>query len=535
MPKAEDGFIFFESDEEKEAHREWNRTTDAPGDFEKFNDYYQHSKRWKTVDLGKIVQTMNQLSETFPVHSAQTMTPLPILHSYATSIPQFGGKGEQRITAASLKNKVLASACLVVYDGAIYCYDGRCYQALNEARVKQLIVAICENELNEKGRFELVLGTMNFILSEPKIQLNENIMNRRIVTFFNGNLDIETGEFKPHSSNIFTTHTVQCNYTPNNELAETPAFDSLLHRISGGDTDIEQRIWEMFGYILVPDMRAKKGFVLQGRKHSGKTLLCDFLASFFPAHVVSALPAHDFSAHFSLSELEGKALCISGDMSAEPLNNRTVGNIKQLSGNDLISAAKKYKDNRQFRYAGKLILVSNHQILIQKYDDAFFDRLVAIPFPFTVPPEEQDGNLLERLKQERDLVASKAITAYWQLRHHAYRFSGIYEINSGNFLFDECNPFDADLHPVIRAFLLDCFEAAPYDAGLFMSDIHSMFTSLVAPIPLNKFGSVFGNMAIGLFNARKERKRKHGDINATSFIAGIKYKNEVMKLPVEVK
>ena len=523
--KLIDGFKPFEDDDERDAHAEWTSTTKSPGNFEEFENYYHEHRKKQTVDLSKAVQAINQLSQAAPTPYSHSMTPMPTLPSYTVNIPQYGGNGPQRITAAALKNKVLASACLVVCDGVIYCYDGKCYQALSESRIKQLILAICENELNEKGRFELVLGAMNFILSEPKIQLAENILNRRIVTFLNGNLDIETGEFIRHSSGVFTTHTLQCNYIPHNELAETPVFNALLHRISGGDLGIEQRIWEMFGYCLVPDTRAKKGFALQGRKHSGKTLLCDFLATFFPSHVVSALPAHDFSAHFSLSELEGKALCISGDMSAEPLNNRTVGNIKQLSGNDLISAAKKYKDNRQFRYGGKLILVSNHQILIQRYDDAFLDRLVAIPFPYTVPPEEQDGNLLERLKPEKDLIASKAIAAYWQLRSRAYRFSGLYEINSGSFLVDDFNPMDVDMQPVIRNFLLDHFEAASYDTGLFMSDIHEMFVSMVTPIPLTRFGALFGNLAVGLFNARRTKKHKTSKEASTSYLAGITYKN----------
>lgn len=523
--KLIEGFMVFENDDERDAHAEWNSKTKSPGNFEEFEDYYHERKKKQTVDLSKAVRAMNQLSQIAPASYSQSMTPMPTLPSYTVNIPQYGGNGPQRTTAATLKNKVLANTNLVVCDGVIYCYNGKCYQALSESRIKQLILAICENELNEKGRFELVLGAMNFILSEPRIQLTENILNRRIVTYLNGNLDVETGDFTVHSPGVFTTHTLQCHYIPHNESAETPVFDALLHRISGGDMGIEQRIWEMFGYCLVPDMRAKKGFVFQGRKHSGKTLLCDFLASFFPPHVVSALPAHDFSAHFSLSELEGKALCISGDMSAEPLNNRTVGNIKQLSGNDLISAAKKYKDNRQFRYGGKLILVSNHQILTQRYDDAFWDRLVAIPFPYTVPPEEQDGNLLERLKPERDLIASKAIAAYWQLRSRAYRFSGLYEINSGSFLVEDFNPLDVDMQPVIRNFLLGHFEAASYDTGLFMSDIHEMFVSMVAPIPLTRFGSLFGNMAIGLFNARRTKKHRTSKETSTSYLEGITYKH----------
>lgn len=521
-----DGFIRFESDEERDAHSQWIQTAGSVKNFSDFDDFYHQDRTMQTVDLSKAIAVMNRLSETTSVSKGVSMTPMPVLPSYTVNIPQYGGNGLQRITAAMLKNKVLLNTCLAVCNGVVYSYDGICYQALSEAKLKQLILSICENELNEKGRFELVTGAMNFILSEPRIQLRESIVNRRILTFLNGNLDIETGGFTAHSHRIFTTYALRCNYIPNYEkLSSTPTFDGFLHRISGGNAEIEQRLWEMFGYCLVPDMRAKKGFVLQGRKHSGKSLLCDFLASFFPEYAISALPAHDFSGRFSLSELEGKALCISGDMSAEPLSNRIVGDIKQLSGNDLISAQKKYKDNQQFRYGGKLILVSNHQILTEKYDDAFWDRLVAIPFPYTVPPEEQDGNLLERLKYERDLVASKAISAYWALRNRAYRFSGDYAINSGSFLVDAHSPFDADLLPVVRAFLLNNYQSASYDSGLFLADIHEMFQSTVAPIPLNRFGLMFGNMAVGLLNAHKERKRKPGDSNATSYIAGIACKN----------
>ena len=517
--------IEFDSSEEFELHQEWLRTTDSPGEPGGFERYKAAQAQKCVVDLTKVAEALNALpaEPTAAVPGGtyrQSLTPMPSLASYTVNIPQYGGAGRQRITAAALKNKVLSSACLLMQNGTVYCFDGRCYQSISEPRLKQLISGICEEELNENGRFELVQGAMNFILSEPRIQVPEEVLNRRLLTFQNGNLDIESGQLTTHSPSVFTTFTVQCGYIPNCRL-ETPVFDALLHRISGNDAGIEQRIWEMFGYCLAPDMRAKKGFLLQGRKHSGKTLLCDFLASFFPPQMVSALPAHDFSSHFAISELEGRALCISGDMSAEPLNLKTVSYIKQLSGNDLISAAKKYKDNRQFRFGGKLVLVSNHQLLTQTYDDAFHDRLVAIPFPYTVPPEEQDGNLIERLKCERDAVASKALSAYWQLRSRAYRFSGVYELNSGSFLLDGPMGSDMDLQPVVRAFLMDNFVSAGYDSGLFLSDIYDLFSATGIVMPFTKFATLFGNAAIGFLNARKERKRKPGDVNPTSYLSGI--------------
>lgn len=371
----------------------------------------------ENINAAKIIEELNSLTETPPLQEhalTRSAPPMPITNSYGQNIPEYGGNGRQRITAAMLKNKVLNSCRLLVKDGVIFSFDGRSYQSLSEAKVRQLISTVCSRELEEYGRFEIVIGTLNFILSEPSIQLLESVENRKILTFQNGNLDVETGAFTGHDPSIFTTYALQCNYISHGAVC--PVFDKFLYDITSGDLAITARIWEMLGYCLVPDIGAKVGFVLQGRKHSGKSLLCNFLESLFPGNVISALDAHDFSQKFALSELEGKALCVSADMPAEPLNKKVVSNIKKLSGNDLISAPKKYENNRQFRFGGKLILVSNHQVLPQADDDAFWDRLVAIPFPNTIPREQQDANLLHRLMPERDAIVRKAIEAYWGLR-----------------------------------------------------------------------------------------------------------------------
>ncbi len=481
------------------------------------------------IDLAKAIEALNRVelepNSLLPNIRPRSVSPLPTLPSDIVAAPKYRESNRTKITAAGLKNKVLSCYRMVVKRGIAYIFDGRCYQALDISALKQLISAVCWAELNEYGRYDIVTGAINFILSEPSIQLYDDVQNRRILTFQNGNLDIDTGEFSRHTPNVFTTYTLQCNYISDTGKMMSPLFDKLLEDISGGDAGIKMRIREAIGYCLVPDIGGKTGFVLQGRKHSGKSLLCNYLESFFPQNVVSALDVHDFSQQFALSELEGKMLCVSSDMPQEQLNNRVVGNIKKLSGNDLISAPKKHMSNRQFRFGGKLVLVSNHQVTASPNDDAFWDRLMAIPFPFTVPPEAQDINLLESLLQEKDAVASKAIRAFWQLRERSYRFSGSYEINSGSFLVDGSENVSVDIRPVIQAFLLDNYESAPYsEEGVFMSDAHALYEEKVSPIAVNRFGELFGNVAIGILGARKTRRRKPGENNPTSYLEGIRPK-----------
>lgn len=530
-----DAIIPFRSDEEAEKHRRWveesfnNGTLMAQMKHSDEQDCANSEKPLGAFDMASVINELNKPTESHMITTTtRSMAPMPTIAGYNnTPIPQYTGIGKPRITATALKSKVLMSCRIFVKNGTIFYYDGKCYQALDNEQAKQLIYAICESEIYEHGRFDLVTGTLSFILSEPRIQLKDDVINRRILTFQNGNLDIETGMLTPHTPDVFTAYALFCNYIPDCENAPCPVFDKLLYDISGGDAEIEARIWEMFGYCLSPDIGAKKGFVLQGRKHSGKTLICNLLESFFPQSVISALDAHDFSQRFALSELEGKALCVSGDMPAEPLSERIVGHIKKLPGNDLISAAKKHQNNRQFRFGGKLILVSNNQILPKKYDDAFFDRFVAIPFPYTTPPELQDIYLIEKLKGERDVIASKAIKSYWNLKQRFYHFSGEYSINSGSFLLDLAHE-NVAIAPLVEEFLKKYFEPAPYDEGVFIEDAHALFNALFKQniphidIEINQFGRYFGNMAVGTLNAKRDRKRKPSDINAKSYLHGVR-------------
>lgn len=81
------------------------------------------------------------------------------------------------------------------------------------------------------------------------------------------------------------------------------------------------------------------------------------------------------------------------------------------------------------------------------------------------------------------------------------------------------------MKPLIQDFLLKNYETAPYDEVVFMSDVHAMFEQMVGTVYLNQFGLHFGNMAIGILRAVKDKVRKKGETNATSCLRGIRLKN----------
>lgn len=365
------------------------------------------------------------LSERFnqfivPPASPTTSSPL------STSIRARGGI---KPTPYELMEKIKHTFTLRVLGKDIYYYTGSYYEKTDQQKMHCLIMDVCRKEIQLHGSGVPVKKAYDLLLMEPEVAVTELTLNRNFVPFQNGLLRLDNGLLLPHSSEVFTTYVLNCNYWPSTHLV-CPQFDRYLYTVTGGDTVLTTRIWEMIGYCLTPDTSGKVLFVLQGVPNSGKSLLSDLMRSFFPADKVSAQDVHDLGKKFHMGELKDRALNISPDLSAEVLDNASVSNIKKLTGNDMVAADRKYASFQQYQFEGKLILATNYPLLTKAQDEAFVQRIVTIPFLFAVSPERRDPHLLDKLKQERDAIATKALAYYFQLRQRGYQFSGHYPINS---------------------------------------------------------------------------------------------------------
>ena len=305
---------------------------------------------------------------------------------------------------------------------------------------------------------------------------------------------------------------------------ECPAFDKFLYDITGGDELLIKRIWEFVGYCLTQDTNAKVYFVLQGVPDSGKSLLCNLVMEYFPEDKVSSLNIHSLKEHFALDNLESVALCVSPDLPASALDPKSASSIKQLTGNDRVSAAVKYKRNTQFRFEGKLILATNYPLLTQEPDDAFMQRAVVIPFFHSIPKEKQDGSLLDRLKAEKAAIASKALEAYIRLRKNHYKFSGDYAINS-SLMFPDDLFGSSDITPFVYNFLKNFYEKDP-NGMVAISSAYELFSQWVPNQFTEKmFSSAFQRFSEELYGAEHTRSYHSGEFrNARSSMKGIRLK-----------
>lgn len=426
---------------------------------------------------------------------------------------------EAKVTAYDTAKKLMKQVPLLIIGSCLYMYNGIYYQRLTPSEAQRLIVEKCRKDVEQAGTPNLPRAVYDFLLMEPELARRGFNVNQKVVSFLNGVLQLDTYELKQNNPIWITTYCIQCRYLGGNPIS--PRFDLFLNQITGGDTLLIERIWQMIGYVLTPDTSGKAFFLLQGVSNSGKSVLSALLSSFFNEDAISALDVHVLNEKFAVSELQGKALCISPDLPSGPLDNKAVSKLKQLTGNDVVSADVKYKDRVQFRCTAKIVLASNHPLLIREPDDAFIERVVVVPFNYATQKEYQDPHLLENLKTERDAIATKAIAAYFRLVGQKYQFSGNYILNSSAVLYTQNNSAGIDLPASVYNFLRLNF-VQDTETEVFTEDAHCLFVEQYGAVSINAFSSIFSELAQQLYGAEKIRKRKQVGTNPLSCVEGIR-------------
>lgn len=285
--------------------------------------------------------------------------------------------------------------------------------------------------------------------------------------------DWYSGECLPHSSSYmrFSYLDLDAETIGNCDGTHWKIF---LDNLTDGNPALYQRILEVLGDIL-SGYPSKSFFFLVGESNTGKSQIANFLKGILGKSACAALnDVSQLGQQWTPATLFGKLLCICGDMPNAPLDSKTIGAIKQLTGDDLIRGECKYQDPFTFENTAKLLFVSNYPLQIpnQNQEDALMNRLVTIPCHNPVSPSKQIPQLHMRLAQEAGYIIALAMDA----------LKGLIARNG------EFTPLPAELdvemvklpgkEQVIKDFVEACciFEK---DACISVKDIYSAFQNFV--------------------------------------------------------
>lgn len=335
---------------------------------------------------------------------------------------------KNRMSAVEIAEILRANVAFRMVDNALYAYIRPVYVFLDTGAALRLIMRYCRDAARDYGDGQIIRRVYDLIVMEPEIAQKRITISDRYITFRNTVLDVHTGASYPPSPNYFNTAFLDVDYVSG--AIACPNFDAFLATLAAGDPLLVARVWEMLGYLLSNDISAKVFFVMQGVLNSGKSKLGEFIKSLFNIDAVTNLDIATLGRQFGMADIIGKRLNASLDLPAGTLKSESVSIIKQLTGGDMMTADIKFMPRVKFQNSCKLLFATNHPITLSERDDAFFDRLVAIPFTVSISREQCDHNLLERFEPEKSAIVNKALGHYRQLKARNYIFSGDFQINS---------------------------------------------------------------------------------------------------------
>lgn len=95
------------------------------------------------------------------------------------------------------------------------------------------------------------------------------------------------------------------------------------------------------------------------------------------------------------------------------------GLLKQLTGDDTVTARKLYSEEFEFKPEFKLWMATNHKPIIRGTDTGIWRRIHMIPFNVQILEDKVDKNLTHKLKAEMTAIFNGVSTAVFCGRERA--------------------------------------------------------------------------------------------------------------------
>jgi P4 family phage/plasmid primase-like protien len=183
----------------------------------------------------------------------------------------------------------------------------------------------------------------------------------------------------------------------------TPLWNKFLNRVTAGDRKLQAYLRRVAGYCMTGEITEHVMFFLYGTGANGKGVFLNTLQGIWGDYCVTA-PMDTFLQSRSdrhpteLAFLHGARLVIAQEN--ERNRHWAQAKLQSLTGGDVITARYMRQDFFQFKPKFKLMIAGNHKPSLSSVDEAIRRRLHLIPFNVTIPLEERDKDLPEKLKKE---------------------------------------------------------------------------------------------------------------------------------------
>lgn len=373
-----------------------NNTYKPPLKQEEFN--YQTSKAFKFVQDNPNINNFEKINNDFKsMHRTDTGNAEKIVEMYGNKV-----RFDHR------RNRWL------VWDKHRWIDD-------KDKTIKQLAMDMAKKRYIESSnitdRSERIAESKWAIQSESKIRIDAAIdlaksikpiadigenwdSDPMLLSCLNGIIDLTTGFLRDGKPEDRIT---MCTYTDFDLKAKCIRWEQFIKEVFENNEEIIHYIHKALGYTITGLTKEQSAFFCFGSGSNGKSVLFKALSQVLGDYAYNApaslLQRNTQSTNTNdVAATEFKRFLISSEtLSTSKLNEQR---LKKWTGGDTETARFLYKENFSFEPTVKPWLFINHKPMVDDDSHGFWRRVRLIPFNKTFKEEEQDQDLLNKLKAE---------------------------------------------------------------------------------------------------------------------------------------
>jgi P4 family phage/plasmid primase-like protien len=256
---------------------------------------------------------------------------------------------------------------------------------------------------------------------KPREEMNDPVANCFVLCTPGGVHNLRSGICIPHSQKDYITQVTKVE----------PATSCA------GDEQLLGYVQSVLGSALTADTSDRLIWFLTGESGSGKSTLLKhvhaILGDYAGVIPQGALIHGDAAAHTSaVAGFRDRRFLHGSEIDRGHKWN--VGLLKSITGNEVITARRMYREYEEFNVVGKIIIAGNETPTLPNVDSAMKRRLRIIPF---TAPDEPDIDLDAKIEAEYPAILAWMMEGARKWSEHGYPHCEVVSQTTSEYFVDE--------------------------------------------------------------------------------------------------
>lgn len=298
------------------------------------------------------------------------------------------GKG----TEYNVASKMIKDFKIHVYKQVVYYYDGVKYEADDLVLKNQLFKVIGEQKtayIDEIVKQMIYRGKIVDIDSVFNVKLSNGVL--------------KNGEFIEIDYKDFTPFYINIDYDVNTEVVK--CVDNYINQLTDNDENYKMLLFEVLAHTLITDPEFKrmlaKFFIFVGDGGNGKGTLLQIIRKILNTKNCTGMKIKQLSDERYFSSLDGKLVNLGDDVQDQPINDRDMEMLKNISTCDYTEMRRLFKNSVSTTMTASLIFTSNHILKSWEKGESYKRRVMWLPM--YTKPKKKDPKFITKLTSERAL------------------------------------------------------------------------------------------------------------------------------------